>query len=273
MTDQPQDLAGQVALVTGASSGIGEATAIALAARGADVCLVGRSAERLQETATAIARTTGSASVFPEDLAEDGGVDRVSERLTSKGIRLDIVVHCAGVYRRAPFETAPASELDEQWRINVRVPYTLTQAVLPQLRPGARIICVTSVAGGMALRDRAAYCMTKAALTMLVECLALELAPHGVRVNAVAPGFIATPMNRGLRADATFVRDIEAQTPAGRLGTPEEVAQAVLFLVSEAASFIHGETIHVSGGYPSPPQVGQQPPSRLGPGPNPMEVQ
>jgi NAD(P)-dependent dehydrogenase (short-subunit alcohol dehydrogenase family) len=100
--------------------------------------------------------------------------------------------------------------------------------------------------------ERSAYCATKAAVEMMMRCLARELAPHAIRVNAVAPGFISTPMNEALRADPGFISGIEALTPAGRLGLPEEVAAAILFLVTPASNFVHGETLTVSGGYPSP---------------------
>jgi NAD(P)-dependent dehydrogenase (short-subunit alcohol dehydrogenase family) len=248
-------LSGQTALVTGATSGIGAETACAFAAAGARVVLVGRSAKRLESVGARIAAAGGEALPLQADLAEPGAEDQVAAQVRAGVGSLDAMVHSAGVYRRGPIDQSPLADLDDQWRVNARAPYALTKALLPLLGSGARLVFVTSTAGLTALRDRASYCATKAAADMMMRSLALELAPRGVRVNGVAPGFIATPMNERLREDPAFVAGIEALTPAGRLGLPEEVAAAALFLVSDAAQFVCGETIRVSGGYPALPMV------------------
>jgi NAD(P)-dependent dehydrogenase (short-subunit alcohol dehydrogenase family) len=248
-------LTGQTALVTGASSGIGAEIACAFAAAGARVVLVGRSEERLESVRARIAEAGGEARPVQADLAERGAEEHVAERVRADALSLDVVVHSAGVYRRGPIDRSPLADLDDQWRVNARAPYALTKALLPALASGARIVFITSTAGLTALRDRASYCATKAAADMMMRALALELAPRGIRVNAVAPGFVATPMNARLREDPAFVAGIEELTPAGRLGTPDEVAAAALFLVSDGAQFVCGETIRVSGGYPALPMV------------------
>lgn len=251
-TPASASLFGQTGLVTGASSGIGAEIAKALSVAGARVLLVGRDRERLEQTRSSIEAAEGEAIILAEDLSKADAENRIADRVAEVSDRLDLLVHSAGIYRRGPLRDASVDELDAQWRINARAPYALSQALLPSLRSGARIVFVSSVAGSTALPDRAAYCATKAAMEMVMRCLALEVAPHGIRVNAVAPGFIATPMNEALRTDPQFVSGIEALTPAGRLGQPEEVAATVLFLVTPGSEFVHGETIAVSGGYPSP---------------------
>lgn len=249
-SDRP--LEGQTALVTGASSGIGAETAKLLSAAGARLFLVARSQDRLERTRTELAAADGVAPVvIAEDLVESRAENRIAERVRESGDGLDLLIHSAGIYRRAPFAETSLADLDAQWRINAWAPYALTQTLLPNLRPGARVVFVSSVAASTPMPDRSAYCATKAALEMMMRCLARELAPHSIRVNAVAPGFIATPMNEALRTDPGFVSRIESLTPAGRLGLPEEVAAAVLFLVTPDSDFIHGETLAVSGGYPT----------------------
>jgi NAD(P)-dependent dehydrogenase (short-subunit alcohol dehydrogenase family) len=244
-------LTGRTAVVTGASSGIGTAVAVRLAADGARIVLVGRDAARL---ATVQGMVDGESVVVPVDLAAEGAIEQVVESSRDAFGPIGVLVHSAGVYLRSPIETATLADLDLQWRVNVRVPYALTQAALPDLMPGGTVIFVTSRAK-VGMPDRAAYCATKAAADALMRSLALELAPRGVRVNAVAPGFIATPMNEMLRRDERMVEHIESLTPAGRLGHAEEVAAAIAWLASDEASFVHGHSLGVDGGYPDVPST------------------
>jgi NAD(P)-dependent dehydrogenase (short-subunit alcohol dehydrogenase family) len=246
-------LEGDVVVITGASSGIGAASAIRLSDVGAKVALVGRDEGRLQELEHLIRERDGLARSISMDLSIEGSGDSLVAEVHDLLGNIDVLVHCAGLYRRGPLSEASLEDFDLQWRINTRFPYALTQAALPDLTPGGRVIFVTSKAGRAGLPDRAAYGATKAATEMQMRALANELAPQDVRVNAVAPGFIATPMNEALRSDQSMVDYIESITPAGRLGRPEEVAAAVLWLASSESEFVYGQSIGVDGGYPTPP--------------------
>jgi NAD(P)-dependent dehydrogenase (short-subunit alcohol dehydrogenase family) len=248
-----EGLKGKIALVTGASSGIGAATALRFATEGASVVLAGRSHERLAATGAAIEEAGGTSLAAAVDLTADGAVAELLE-LAHEGLGpLDVIVHSAGLYRRGPLERSPLADFDLQWRVNTRAPYELTQAALPDLVPGGSVIFVTSTAGHIGLPERAAYGATKAAAESLMRALAAELAPRGVRVNAVSPGFIASPMNEQLRKDEATMDYLRAITPAARLGRPEEVAAAAAWLASDESGFVHGQSIRVDGGYPAPP--------------------
>jgi NAD(P)-dependent dehydrogenase (short-subunit alcohol dehydrogenase family) len=241
----------RTAVVTGASSGIGAATATRLAADGARVVLVGRDPGRLESVRTAI---DGETIVVPVDLSDESAHEHIVSRAREAFGSIDVLVHSAGIYTRGALESASLSDLDLQWRVNVRAPYALTQAALPDLIPGGTVVFVTSRAKA-GMPDRAAYSATKAAADAMMRSLALELAPRGVRVNAVAPGFIATPMNEALRQDGAMVRHIESLTPAGRLGRAEEVAAAIAWLASGEAGYVHGQSLGVDGGYPDIPSA------------------
>lgn len=246
--------AAETAVVTGASSGIGAAVAIGLAQAGMQTLLVGRDVERLAATRAACALHAPAASCAVE-LTDAGAAEAVAQEARARFGSVDALVHCAGLYVRGTVGETSPEQLDRMWAVNVRAPYALTRSLLDDLQGGGRVVLVTSGAGRVGLADRVGYCATKGAAEMLGRALAVELAPAGIRVNSVAPGFIATPMNERLREDPRFVEQIEAITPLGRLGSAEEVAAAVRFLVSDAASFITGETIGVTGGYPSAPLV------------------
>ena len=244
-------LAGRTAIVTGASSGIGAATAARLAADGARVVLVGRNPARLTAATGAAGGDTLAVSA---DLCEDGAAEEVVDRARQEFGPVNVLVHSAGVYKRGPIESAPIADLDLQWRVNVRAPYALTQAALPDLIPDGTIIFVTSRAK-IGLPDRAAYSASKAAADAMMRSLAIELAPRGVRVNAVAPGFIATAMNEDLRRDERMVDYILSLTPTGRLGRAEEVASAIAWLASDESSYVVGHSLGVDGGYPDVPSA------------------
>jgi NAD(P)-dependent dehydrogenase (short-subunit alcohol dehydrogenase family) len=248
------DLTSRVALVTGASSGIGARVAESLGAAGAAVAIGGRNESRLNEVATRIQKTGARCLPIVADLEnEEAAADSVEQTVQRLG-RLDILVCCAGRLEIGSIEETPLATLDQQWRVNVRAPFLLSQAAIPYLRGGrGAIVYFISPAGEIGQAYAGAYGMSKAALAQLTRTLAVELAPDGVRVNAISPGWIQTPMNAGLREDPMVVELALATTPAGRLGTPEDVAPAVLFLVSEAANYITGAILPVSGGYPSLP--------------------
>ncbi len=141
------------------------------------------------------------------------------------------------------------ADFDEQWRTNVRAPFALSQAALPYLKEGGSIIFVSSMVGLVGLMDSAAYASTKGALELLMRSLAVELGPIGIRVNSIAPGPIKTPMNDGFREDPSFESRLADGVPLKRWGMPEEIAPAAVFLASSAASYVHGATICIDGGW------------------------
>jgi NAD(P)-dependent dehydrogenase (short-subunit alcohol dehydrogenase family) len=235
----------KVAVVTGASSGIGYAIAEAMSEAGAKLVLVGRSEERLSRCASACSE----AHVVVVDLvAGEAPALIVSEALSAFG-RIDSIVHSAGVFWPKPLAEAPLQDFDMQWRVNVRAPYALTQAALPHLRRDSSIIFVSSIAGQVAFPNSAAYCATKGAIEQLTKALAVELSPQGIRVNSIAPGNIRTPMNEELLKDKDYEQMNVDGTPYGRVGVVEDIAPLAVFLASDASRYIHGESILVDGGW------------------------
>jgi NAD(P)-dependent dehydrogenase (short-subunit alcohol dehydrogenase family) len=238
-------LDGKVAVVTGASSGIGTAIAEAMSAAGARVVLTGRDEARLRTCGAAL----GEHHLVVADLADDGSPALiVAETLDAFGA-LDILVHSAGIFWPKPFAEAPLSDFDAQFRVNVRAPYALTQAALTHLLPNGVVIFVSSIAGHVGFPSSTAYCGTKGAVELMTKSLAMELAPLGVRVNAIAPGNIHTPMNAAFFESDEYDRSMIERTPFGRVGVVEDIAPVAVFLASDAARYIHGESILVDGGW------------------------
>ena len=238
-------LDGKVAVVTGASSGIGAAIAEALSQAGARVVLTGRDEARLRQAAGRV----GEHRVVPADLADDAAPQRiVAETLDAFGA-LNVLVHSAGIFWPKPFAEAPLADFDAQFRVNVRAPYALTQAALPHLRPDGSVIFISSIAGHVGFPSSTAYCGTKGAVELMTKSLAMELAPVGVRVNAIAPGNIHTPMNARFFESEDYNRSMIERTPFGRVGVVEDIAPVAVFLASDAARYVHGESILVDGGW------------------------
>jgi NAD(P)-dependent dehydrogenase (short-subunit alcohol dehydrogenase family) len=238
-------LDGRVAVVTGASSGIGAAIAEALSQSGARVVLTGRDEARLREVAARV----GDHHVVAADLAEDGAPAAVVDETVRVFGALNVLVHAAGIFWPKPFAEAPLSDFDEQFRVNVRAPYALTQAALPHLRPDGSVIFISSIAGHVGFPSSTAYCATKGAIELMTKSLAMELAPIGVRVNAIAPGNIHTPMNARFFESDDYNRSMIERTPFGRVGVVEDIAPVAVFLASDAARYVHGESILVDGGW------------------------
>ena len=245
------DLSGKVAVITGASSGIGMTTAELLADAGATVVTVGRNADRLQDVVDRITATGGIAAPIDVDLRDDGATNHVVKSTIDRFGRLDILINSAGIYIETQFLDCPIENLTKQWEINVRVPFELTQAAVRKMPAGSSVVFVSSIAARCGFATTSAYSATKGAINSLARVLSVELAPRGISVNTVSPGWIATPMNQKLREDRSVVDAAISVTPAGRLGTPEDVAPAVLYLVSEGAQFVMGANIEVGGGYPN----------------------
>lgn len=238
-------LDGKVSVVTGASSGIGFACAEAMSEAGAKVVLVGRDKGRLE----ACAERCRESHIVAVDLTDDSAPVRIVQEALDAFGAITTLLHMAGIFWPRPVEETSLHDFDAQWQVNVRAPFALTQAALPHLKRDDSIIFVSSIAGKVAFPNSAAYCATKGAIELLTKALAVELAPRGIRVNAIAPGNIRTPMNEELLQDPEYERMYVEGTPYGRVGVVEDVAPLAVFLASDAARYIHGESIVVDGGW------------------------
>ena len=238
-------LDGKVAVVTGASSGIGTAIAQAMSEAGARIVLTGRDEERLR----ACADSLGEHHRIAVDLVDDDAPARIVSGALEAFGALNVLVHSAGIFWPKPFDEAPLEDFDQQFRVNVRTPYALTQAALPHLQPDGAVIFVSSIAGHVGFPSSAAYCATKGAVELMTKSLATELAPLGVRVNAIAPGNIHTPMNARFFESKEYEQAMIQRTPFGRVGVVEDIAPVAVFLASDAARYIHGESVLVDGGW------------------------
>lgn len=247
---QMASLERKAALVTGASSGMGEEITKAMAAAGASVVAVGRNEERLTRVLAEVESGDGEAVRIVRDLTEDGAPRAVVAEAVQRLGRLDILANVAGIMELGPLSETPIESLDRQFRTNVRAPFELTQAALPHLRESSgAIIFISSMAALAAFPESAAYTATKGAIDALARQLAVELAPQGVRVNAIAPGEIDTPMNKEFYAQQPeFVEHMKEFTPAGRLGEATDIAPVAVFLASDMARFIYGVSVPVDGG-------------------------
>jgi len=246
-------LDGQAALITGGGSGIGRATAVRFAAAGARVAIAGRRAERLAETAREIGAAGGECLAIPSDVVRPEDARRMVEETVARFGGLDVIVNAAGILTSGSIETTTLAAWDQMFDVNLRSLFHLTQLALPYLsrRPGA-IVNLSSVTGSRAFPGILAYCVSKAGVDQLTRCLALELAPKGIRVNALNPGVVETELHRAGGMDperyaAFLARGVETH-PLGRVGRPEEVAELALFLASPASGWITGGTFPIDGG-------------------------
>ena len=244
----------QVAVVTGATSGIGHATALAFAAEGAHVALAGRREQRLKETAAAVRARGVKALELLGDTRDEAAARSWATRVQQEFGRVDCLVNAAGVLGPGSIEDTPLQEWDRQMDTNVRALFIVTQEFAPLLRKGrdAAVVNVSSVTGYRAYANLLAYCVSKAAVDMLTRCAALDMAPHNIRVNAVNPGVVRTELHTvtGAVADyEAFVERSKTTHPLGRIGRPEEIASAVAFMASDESSFVSGVSLLVDGGY------------------------
>jgi 3-oxoacyl-[acyl-carrier protein] reductase len=241
-------LSGRVALVTGASQGIGRACALKLAAYGATVAVAARNQERLAELVQQISTTGGKASAFPVDVADEEQVKAVFKTALGQLGKIDILVNNAGITRDQLVMRMKRADWDSVLNTNLTSAYLCIQQAIGSMlkQRWGRIINITSVFGQTGQAGQANYAASKAGLIGLTMAIAREVASRNITCNAVAPGFIETAMTSGFSED--FRQNALKAVPLGRAGTPEDVANAVAFLASDESSYITGHVLNVNGG-------------------------
>ena len=251
MSDRKR-FAGQSVLVTGASSGIGRACALALGAEGANVALAGRRRARLDAAATAIERSGGRTLVLEGDVRDEATCARWAQECDSAFGGLDGLVNAAGVIGNGAIDATAPEEWDRVMDSNARSLYLMTRAAAEALKKKkGSVVNLSSVAGSRPYAGLAAYCVSKAAVDMITRCAALDFAPHGVRVNAVNPGVVVTELHTVANAVADYAAFLErgkTTHPLGRVGQPDEVAALILFLLSRESGWITGACMPIDGG-------------------------
>lgn len=238
----------KTALITGATSGIGRATAELLAARGLHVVVSGRSAERGDAVVQAIRAAGGRADFVAADLRDEASAKELAARATELGGgHVDVLVNSAGVFPFGPTADTTTGSFDEVFDINVKAPYFLVAALAPGMaeRGDGAVVNVTTMVAEFGAAGMALYGSSKAALVLLTKSWAAEFGPSGVRVNAVSPGPTRT---EGTAAMGEGLDALAAAGPAGRPGTASEIAEAIVFLATDGASFVHGAVLPVDGG-------------------------
>ena len=243
------DLKDRTALVTGSTSGIGKATALALAARGARVLVVGRNERRARDVVAEIEGGGGSAAYRLATLSDlESALDLVQWATEAGDGHVDILINNAGVALLGPSSAATEAEFDETFALNVKVPFFLVAELAPAMaeRGWGSIVNVSTMVASFGQAGMAMYGASRAALELLTKAWAAEYGPSGVRVNAVAPGPTRTALMEAVPEE--MVNQLAALAPAGRVARPEELAAAIVFLASDDASFVHGVTLAVDGG-------------------------
>jgi len=241
-------LTGRVALVTGASQGIGRACAVKLAGLGATVAVAARSQEKLIELVQQIDASGGKASAFPMDVADEGQIKTAFKDVLEQFGKIDILINNAGITRDQLVMRMKRSDWDSVLNTNLTSAYLCIQQVIGSMlkQRWGRIINITSVFGQMGQAGQANYAASKAGLIGLTMAIAREVGSRNITCNAVAPGFIETAMTSGFSEE--FKQNALKNIPLGRIGTPEDVASSVAFLASEEASYITGHVLSVNGG-------------------------
>jgi len=253
MNDGPSrwfDLSGRVALVTGGSRGLGFAIARGLAAAGAKVVVNGRNEAALVDATARLARDGYAVDGAPFDVTDARAIREGVAAIAKRTGPVDILVNNAGIQRRHRLVDFPQHDWDDIIATNLTAPHLVSQAVLPAMmeRRRGKIIHIASLMAEFARPTVVPYIAAKGGVRQLTRGMAVELAPHGIQVNAIAPGYFATEMNRALLDDAKFDAWVKTRTPAGRWGQPDEIAGLAVFLASSAADYVTGQMILIDGG-------------------------
>ena len=243
-------LADRIAIVTGSTSGIGKAIAIAFGREGANVVVTGRDSERLAAAADAVSGTGVECLPVRADLSKISGIDEVADKAVARFGRVDILVNAAGIYELAPFLECTEEMYDRTMNTNQKSFFFMAQRAAKEMTKQGRgkIINLTSVGGGTVyFPSGAVYCMTKAAGVALTKVLASELAPHKINVNCISPGNIRTPMNKRLD-DPEILETTLRYIPWNRLGEVEDIAPIAVYLASDESDYVTGEQFVIDGG-------------------------
>jgi gluconate 5-dehydrogenase len=244
------DLGGKRALITGSSLGIGYALAQGLAEHGAEVVMNARNAQRLEESATVL-RTKGyQVHTQAFDVTDGGAVAEGVAQIEDQVGPIDILINNAGMQFRTPLEDFPEDKWDLLLRTNITSAFLVGKAVAQKMiaRKAGKIINIASVQAELARPGIAPYTATKGAIRNLTKGMATDWAQYGMQINAIAPGYFATPLNQALVDDPAFTEWLEKRTPAGRWGNVEELVGAAVFLAGSGSSFVNGHTLYVDGG-------------------------
>jgi NAD(P)-dependent dehydrogenase (short-subunit alcohol dehydrogenase family) len=246
-------MTGKVVIVTGASSGIGRATALLFAKNGSNVIAVGRNEKELGALRDDAQGKKGSIKVHLADIRENSQVERLVNDTVQNFGQIDVLVNSAGIIMNGTIENTTLDDWDKMFDINLRSVFFLMQKCISHLEKNkGNIVNVSSVAGTRSFPNVLAYCVSKAGIDQLTRCAALELAPKGVRVNAVNPGVVVSNLHkRGGMADEDyqkFLKNSKSTHPLGRVGDAKEVAELIYFLASEKAAWITGATYEIDGG-------------------------
>lgn len=244
-------LKGRVALVTGASSGIGQGVAKALAAAGAAVMLVARRAERLTETVDGIKNGGGDAACFECDLLDRSRLTECARMAASVFGAPDILVNAAGINKREPASEVTLDGWDQTIEINLTVPFLLARALVPgmQKKGWGRIINIASLQSVRAFPNSIAYGASKGGIVQLTRAMAEAWSPDGINCNAIAPGYTPTELTASITANQSAVAELATKTMIGRTGRVDDLYGATLFLASPASNYVTGQTLFVDGGF------------------------
>ncbi len=243
-------LAGKTVVVTGASSGIGAATARLLGRASASVVLVGRDRDRLGLVGADVEAAGGKAHLTFAELTDVAAAEGVVDEALGAFGSIHGIVHSASIFDPRPLEDTTPESLEQQWQANVAAPLFMTKKAVPHLQPGASIVLIASTVGSVGFPGCSAYTATKGAVISLGRALGVELAPLGIRVNTIVPGYVRTPMLQPhLDANEGYEDWIVANTPQGRIAGPEELATNIVFMLSNLSEYVHGATLVVDGGW------------------------